>query len=86
MLKLSYCYYYHMCEDFPAKEVREAILNKDFDKFISFYKKWHNYRGLTFLPDSGYAYADEDYDHMVIVNILNEYNFKMITDCEYECG
>ena len=86
MLNLSYCYYYHLCKEFPAEEVRQAIIEKDFDKFMAIYRKWHTYRGLLFLPDSGYAYADEDYERMVTVNILDKQNFEMITDCEYECG
>ena len=85
MLNVSYNFYYHLNPDFPKEKIIESINQKDFNTFIKIYNAWKD-EEFCYLPNTALAYADEDYDHMVAVDILNEYNFKEITYCEYECG
>ena len=82
MLNVDYNFYYHLNPNFPKDKIVEYINNKDYTNFMKEYHKW----GELYLPPHAFVYADEDYDHNVSTDITNEWNFKAITFCEYECG
>lgn len=82
MLNVTYNYYYHLNEAFPKERIAKLIKDKKYNDFMKEYKKW----GQLYLPSHAHAYADEDYEHMVSVDITEEWNFNEITFSEYECG
>ena len=48
--------------------MEETIQQKDFNTFIKIYNTWKDEK-FCYLPNTALAYADKDYDHMVIVDI-----------------
>ena len=89
MLNVTYYFYWHLNPNFPAKEIMEAINNKDYEKFMKYYKEWTvigKKQGMLYLQDDASVCVEKDYEHMVTTYILNKHNFMQITHCEYECG
>ena len=83
-ISITYYYYYHLNPDFPKEEIKKAINSHDYTTFMKFYNQWKN-DDLYYLPDVAFIYDEID-DKGGYLNILDEQNFNLITDCEYECG
>lgn len=99
--EVNYYWYYHGLSFKEQEKISKAIQEKDFETFISFYKKYNSqgilngkiiemdgevfFCPITYLPNTA-SYFNEEIQDIEYLDILIKENFEKITHNEREHG
>lgn len=81
-IRIVYFWYHHFNPKVNERKIEVAINNHDWKTFEK-WLEWQKEQDFVYFPESAVVYINGEYYGELIIN---EDNFNLITENDYECG
>lgn len=81
-ISIIYLWYHHFNPKINEKKIETIINNHDWETFKR-WLEWQKTQDLLYFPETAPVFINEKYYGELLIN---EENFNLITDNDYECG